>query len=333
MTTHPVPAGTAHGDPATIRLSVLDQSPIGEGQSAADALRTTVTLAQYAEALGYHRYWLAEHHESRSFAGTAPEVLTGLLLQSTARLRVGTGGILLPRYHPDKAAETMTLLRRLHPGRVDVGIARGGGPSADFGDRLQRLYQRLTEPGTGATADAGEPVGNLWLLGAGGSTAPLAGSLGAGYAFGHFFAPRNGPTAVAEYRRHLRAGSSPSTVLAVRAVTAEDPRHAAALAQAMLLWRARKDLGHDGPIPTPTTAARHIWTPEERAQAAMHRPTILHGTPEQLHVHLASLARAHRATEIMINTLAASPEDRMASYELLAARFRTAVPQMIPALT
>lgn len=312
MSTTPVPD-------APIRLSVLDQSPIGEAQTPADALHATLALARHTESLGYHRYWLAEHHNSRSFAGTAPETLSALVLENTTRIRVGTGGILLPRYHPDKAAETMTLLRRLHPGRVDVGIARGGGPSTDFDHKLLRLHQRLGEPGTGITADTGEPENNLWLLGAGGSTAPLAGRLGAGYAFGHFFAPKNGPAAVAAYRSHLPTGRAAATVLAVRAVTAEDPRRAAALAQAMLLWRARKDLGHDGPLPSLDTLARHTWTPDERAQAAMHRPMVLHGSPDQLHQRLTALAHAHQATEIMINTLTASPEGRAASYELLAA--------------
>ncbi|WP_338701424.1 MsnO8 family LLM class oxidoreductase [Streptomyces sp. Q6] len=304
-----------------LRLSVLDQSPIGEGRTPDDALHTTLELARLADSLGYHRYWLAEHHNSRSFAGTSPEVLAGPVLQHTSRVRVGTGGILLPRYHPDTVAEKMNLLRRLSPGRVDVGIARGGGPADDFDQKLLRLRQHLMDEGPAdppVPSTPAEPENGLWLLGAGGSTAPLAGRLGAGYAFGHFFSPRNGPASLAAYRRHLPDGRQPSPLLAVRVIAAEDPEKAAALAQAMLLWRARKDLGHDGPVPGLHTLAQHTWTSEERTQAALHRSAVLHGTPDQLHHRLTALAHAHQVSEIMINTVTAAPEHRMTSYKLLA---------------
>jgi luciferase family oxidoreductase group 1 len=302
-----------------IRLSVLDQSPIGEGRTSTDALRHTLELARLTEALGYHRYWLAEHHHSLSFAGTSPETLTALVLENTARLRVGTGGILLPRYQPAKVAEVMGLLRQVHPGRVDVGIGRGGGPGDDFDDKLHRLHRTLTDNTQEADTAHDEPANGLWLLGAGGSTAPLAGTLAAGYAFGHFFAPKNGPAALTAYRQHIPTGRHPATLLAIRAVTAQDPARAAALAHAMLLWRARKDLGQDGPIPNLSTLAKHTWSPEERIQAALHAQTIIHGSPHQVHERLTALARAHNTTEVMVNTLTAEPEDRIASYQLLAA--------------
>ncbi|WP_326826464.1 MsnO8 family LLM class oxidoreductase [Streptosporangium sp. NBC_01756] len=303
-----------------LRLSVLDQSPLGEDMTPADALRHTLALARHTDALGYHRFWHAEHHGSASFAGSAPEIMTALVLENTTRLRVGTGGILLPRYHPEKVAETMGTLLRLHPGRVDVGIGRGGGPAPDFDQKVATLHQRLLDIGHDDRA-VGEPAGRLWLLGAGGSTAPLAGHLGAGYAFGHFFAPKKGPAALSDYRQHLRPGHPGGTLLTVRAVTAEDPERAAALAQAMLLWRARKDLGHDAPIPALTTLARHDWSTAEHTQAALHASSLIHGTPQQVRERLIHLARAHGVTEVMVNTLTADPDDRLASYELLAAQF------------
>ncbi|MBY8852140.1 MsnO8 family LLM class oxidoreductase, partial [Saccharothrix sp. MB29] len=117
-------------------LSVLDQSPVPEGGTRADALRATVGLAAAVEPLGYHRFWVAEHHGSAAFAGTAPEITAGGVLAATSSMRVGSGGVLLPRYQPAKVAEVFTVLSALYPGRVDLGVGRAGGPAGDFPQKL-----------------------------------------------------------------------------------------------------------------------------------------------------------------------------------------------------
>jgi alkanesulfonate monooxygenase SsuD/methylene tetrahydromethanopterin reductase-like flavin-dependent oxidoreductase (luciferase family) len=161
----------------------------------------------------------------------------------------------------------------------------------------------------------------VWVLGAGGSTAPLAGKLGAGYAHGHFFVPRGGEAATAAYRD--AAGEhdyGAHTMLAVRAITAETAERAQQLAEAMSLWRARKDLGYDGPIPSVESTARHDWTEQERTRAKARAQAIIAGTPDHVHETIKGLAEGHGAEEVMVNTLTSDPEDRLTSYRLLAER-------------
>ncbi|MBO1902460.1 MsnO8 family LLM class oxidoreductase [Leucobacter weissii] len=300
-----------------MRLSILDQVPLTEHtRMPAEAVQSGLRLAEEAEALGFHRIWYAEHHRSRSFASTAPEMMTALALERTDHIRVGTGGILLPLYRANKAAEVMGLLGHVHGDRVDTGVGRAALDDPTYGEKIATLVDelgQLHEP-----VDA-EPAGRVWVLGAGGSTAPLAGSLGAGYAHGHFFVPRGGEAATAAYREAATVHEHGApTVLAVRAVTAEDPERAQALADAMLLWRARKDLGHDGPIPSAETTAAHEWNEQERTRAKARSKAIIAGTPDQVASELEALADAHGADEVMVNTLTSDPDDRLASYRLLA---------------
>lgn len=303
-----------------MRLSILDQVPLTEhAPTQAEAVAGGLRLAQDAEALGFHRIWYAEHHRSRSFAGPAPEMMAALALERTSRIRVGTGGILLPLYPASKVVEVMSLLGQVHGDRVDTGVGRAALDDPAYGEKIAALVRELG--GLHAPVE-GEPPGRVWVLGAGGSTAPLAGGLGSGYVHGHFFAPRGGEATTAAYRSAAAEhGHGARTMLAVRAVAAEDPERARALAEAMLLWRARKDLGHDGPIPSAETAARWEWSEQERTRANARAKAIIAGTPDRVAGELAALAEAHGADEVMVNTLAGDPEDRLASYRLLADRF------------
>src|SRR6202011_2970551 len=123
---------------ATLRISVLDQSPIAQGSSGSDALRNTLDLAQATDALGYHRYWVAEHHGGPMLAGPSPEVMIGPVAAATSRIRVGSGGVMLPHYSPLKVAENFSMLSALFPGRIDLGIGRAPGTSAQVAFALQR---------------------------------------------------------------------------------------------------------------------------------------------------------------------------------------------------
>ena len=303
-----------------MRLSILDQVPFTEHTpTSAEAVTSGLCLAQHAEALGYHRIWYAEHHHSASFASPAPETMTALALERTEKIRVGTGGILLPLYPVQKVAEVMRLLGQAHGDRVDTGVGRAGLDDPDYEKKIATLTRELT--GLHERA-AGEPDGRVWVLGAGGSAAPLAGSLGAGYAHGHFFVPRGGEQATAAYRQGAAEnGHEPQTVLAVRVVTAETPERAQELADAMLLWRARKDLGFDRPIPSVETATGHAWSDAERTRAKARSLAIIAGTPDRVHQELTERAAAHGASEIMINTLISDPDERLNSYRLLAKQF------------
>jgi alkanesulfonate monooxygenase SsuD/methylene tetrahydromethanopterin reductase-like flavin-dependent oxidoreductase (luciferase family) len=303
-----------------VRISILDQVPLTEHiPTPAAAVASGLRLVQDAEALGYHRVWFAEHHRSRSFASPAPEMMAALALERTERIRVGTGGILLPLYQASKVVEMMGALGWAHGDRVDTGVGRAALDDSTYGDKITALVHEL---GSAHEPTPGEPLGRVWVLGAGGSAAPLAGRLGAGYAHGHFFAPRGGEAATTAYRDAAAdQGHNSHTVLAVRVITAQTEQRAQALADAMLLWRSRKDLGHDGLVPSAETTARHEWSNEERARANARAKAIIAGTPDRVHAELIALAETHGAEEVMVNTLTSDPGDRLAAYRLLAERF------------
>lgn len=300
-----------------MRLSILDQVPLTEhAPTRAAALSSGLTLAQDADALGYHRIWFAEHHNSQSFASAAPEMMTALALERTTRIRVGTGAILLPYYSAQKVTETMGLLSAVHPDRVDTGVGRAALSDPNYAAKIAALVHELD---AGHAASTSEPVGRVWVLGAGGSSAPLSGTLGAGYVHGHFLRPTGGEAATSAYREAARSsGHTPHTVLAVRFVTAKTEEQAQSLAEALLLWRVRKDFGHDGPIPSTDTAARYQWSMPERARAKERSQALIVGTPTKVRAELLALADAHGADELMLNTLTSDPEDRLNAYGLMA---------------
>ncbi|CCB78497.1 MULTISPECIES: MsnO8 family LLM class oxidoreductase [Streptomycetaceae] len=319
-----------------LRLSVLDQTPVAEEGTAAGAVGASVELAQALDVLGFTRLWVAEHHHSPGFAGSAPEILAAVLLGRTRHLRIGTGGVLLPRYDPVKVAEVFKVLAAVYPGRIDLGLGRAGGPAQRFPEQVAQVLAYLGGAG-GDAHEAVMPSGvvppQVWLLGAGTRSAQLAGALGTSFAFAHFLAPAPGGAAFAAYRQALAAGpvadGGGQGVLAVRAVTADTAAKATQLADAMLLWRARKDLGEDRPLPSAATVRAHRWSSRERERAAVHRPSVLHGTPEQVHAAISELAAAHGVREVVVNTLTHDPADRLRSYQLLAEAFALRPPATV----
>lgn len=331
----------------SLRLSILDQSPVGEGRTGADALRSSVELAEQADGLGFTRYWVAEHHGSPGFAGAAPEVLAAVLLSRTQRMRIGTGGVLLPLYPAEKVAEVFGTLASVYPGRVDMGIGRAGGPAYAFPQQLEELRRLLGMAGAGAAGPGAAGHGTvtalppaaprLWLLGAGTGSAELAGKLGVDFAFAHFLNPAPGIAALESYRRKLparpvQADADATGMLAVRVATAETRERAEELAQSVLLWRSRKDLGQDLPFPSPGTALRHRWTAPEAERARVRRRSLVVGAPEEVRRTLTRLAEMHGVDEIMVNSLAHDPADQLRSYRLLAEVFGTvpAAPDGVP---
>lgn len=296
----------------SIQLSVLDQSPVALGGTRDDALRASVELARQADALGVTRYWVAEHHESPAFAGTSPEVLLGILLAQTDRMRVGSGGVLLPRHDPDKVAEDFRVLSALFPGRVDLGVGRAGGPAGDFADRVACLLGDLVRPGH-------EALPQVWLLGSGSRSAAVAAEWGTAFCFAHFLNPVGGMDALTSYRGTV--GSTGQVSLAVRVFAADTAAKAERLASAYLLWRSRKDLGDDQPLPDWDTVRRHRWTSAELARADERREAIVFGEVEQVREELCGLARHYGVDELVVNTLTHDPADRLRCYQLLAEAF------------
>ncbi|MFF3660402.1 MsnO8 family LLM class oxidoreductase [Streptomyces olivochromogenes] len=302
----------------TLRLSILDQSPIPAGGAPAEALIATLQLARSAERFGYHRFWVAEHHGAAGFAGTAPEIMVASLLENTRRLRIGSGGVLLPRYEPRKVAEVFSVLGALHPGRVDLGIGRAGGIARDFPRRFAEVIDLLGKPYPGYTPPT------VWLLGAGSGSARLAGALGTSYAFAHFLSPQLSTAALDAFHGSSTPHAPTQGALAVRVVVAVTEVKAQELTAGFLLWRSRKDLGHNEPFPSPATVRSHRWTAQEDARVGNSSRQLVAGTPHQVKVALIGLARAHQVDEIIVNTLTHDPVDRLRSYELLAEAFQLA---------
>ena len=240
-----------------MRLSVLDQSPISEGSTGAEALRNTIDLAQLADGLGYHRYWVAEHHGGPMLAGPSPEALIGPIAAATERIRVGSGGVMLPHYSPFKVAETFSRARRPVPGdRIDLGIGRAAGTDPMTTRALQRDRSPARCPTTSpssspscsptstarsrpATRSRGSPSSRAlperptpWLLGSSPQSAIWAGELGLPYAFADFINPA-GAEIAALYRRHFAEGrerGASRTVVAVWALAADTDEEAQRLA-------------------------------------------------------------------------------------------------------
>ena len=331
-----------------LRLSVLDQTPVSEGTTVAAALRESVELARLAEELGYHRYWLAEHHGGGLVAGPSPEVLIGPIAAATSRMRIGSGGVMLPHYSPLKVAESFGVLAGLFPGRIDLGIGRAPGTDAmtthalqrdrsqpipdDFPEQLAELLGYLER-----SFPAGHPLARLaeslpgepevpepWLLGSSEQSAIWAGELGLRYAFADFINPRGAPFADV-YRNGFAAGKrleEPRLAVAVRAVVAETEEEAERLA---LSWRMAFDLlrrGRPGPVPPPEKAARYFeMHPEAGDGQAEGKRRRLTGTAAQVRVDIEETAARYGAEEAIVVTITHDPQARRRSYELLAEEF------------
>ena len=330
-----------------LRVSVLDQSPIPAGATAGDALRTTVELAQLADRLGYERYWLAEHHSFSALAGSVPEILMGHVASATNRIRVGSGGIMLPHYSPLKVAETFRMLEVLHPGRIDLGVGRAPGadplttfalqarhrePSADdFPNQLIELVGFLngTIPDSHAFSrirvmpdSGGLPA--LWLLGSGGSSAQFAGQFGLPYAYAHFINPTGGEHLAAEYRKAFRATpgqSEPYVGICVSAICAETDAEAERLAASLRLWRLRLERGDPGQIPTVDEALEYGYTPAEQARVSELATRFVVGSPDNARQQLLELVERLEADELFVVTICHDQTARLRSYELLAEAF------------
>ncbi|MDT7855945.1 LLM class flavin-dependent oxidoreductase [Rubrivirga sp. S365] len=329
-------------------LSVLDLAPIPTGADAGEALRRTVDLARLADRLGYTRLWFAEHHGMPSVASSAPEILIAHTAAATERIRVGSGGVMLPNHAPLLVAERFHTLEALFPGRIDLGIGRAPGTDPahiralrSF-DAEQFPYQlaELTALSEGAFAadhpfasvrvtPGGVALPPIWLLGSSGSSAAFAGARGLGYAFASHFSPTPAAPALNAYRAAFEPSEAfpePHAVLAVAAVCAETEAEARRVSATMELAWARIRTGRFDPLPSPEEALAHDYTPPERAAVEAYRQIAVVGTPDAVRAEIERRAAAAGADEVMVTTNAHGHADRLRSYELLAEAFGLAAP-------
>ena len=328
-------------------LSVLDQSPIQAGGTAATAILETIKLAQLADRLGYHRYWVAEHHSSEGLAGSAPEALVGQIAARTERIRVGSGGVMLSHYSPLKVAETFRLLETFYPGRIDLGIGRAPGSDQRTAQALaygqqargpdiypNQVQDLIAWLGDGLPADhpfsgivASPPVEHrpeLWMLGSSDQSAQLAAHFGVPYSFAHFITDESGPTMMRSYQMKFQPSalfSEPQGSIGVFVLCADTEEEAHRLAASRDLWRVRLDLGETGPVPTPEEALAYEYSDVELQRRDYHRRRNIIGAPEQVKKGLQEVLAKYRVDEAVVVTITHDYAARARSYELLAEVF------------
>jgi luciferase family oxidoreductase group 1 len=322
-----------------VRLSVLDTSPIVAGSTPRQARHNTVDLAVLADALGYHRYWVPEHHGMRGVASCAPAVLVGHLANATRRLRVGAGGVLLPNHAPIVVAEQFGTLEALHPGRIDLGLGRApGGPwpavnavraeaernGKTFRQQLDELRSYFT-PVEDASPQAipvlGGNVPPMWLLGSSTTSAELAGELGLPYAFAHHLNPAGAGAAIRVYRERFRPSgrtATPTTLVSVSVIAAADDEHAEWLAGSTRLKVLSRVRGNRILLPSPEDAATYPYSDSDRADIAARAGGVLVGSQETVAKRLRTVLDDTGADELMVTTPLYYHADRRRSYELMA---------------
>jgi len=329
-----------------MRLSVLDQSPVISGLGARRAIEETLALARRADELGYHRYWLAEHHAIAALADPCPEVLLARLGAETKRIRVGTGGVLLPYYSAFRVAETFRMLEALYPGRVDLGIGRapggsartahavGGGAMPDARDFPQQVWQ-LREHFHGSLPDDHpfkrvrlqpevDTAPQIWLLGSSDYSGALAAELGLPFAFAHFINPHGGETVSRSYRKAFKShnGRQPEVVVCTFAICGESEAEAERLAAPIDLRRLHMALDIDSPVPTYEEAARHKYSEEEKRYVEGQRARAVIGDAAHCRRALTEMAARYEADEVMVLTITGDYASRLRSYERLSEAMR-----------
>jgi luciferase family oxidoreductase group 1 len=333
-------------------LSVLDLSPITTETPGSAALRNSLDLARLADALGYKRYWLAEHHNLASIASSAPEIMIGQIAAATGRIRVGSGGVMLVNHAPLMVAERFKVLEALFPGRIDLGLGRAPGTDpvtsyalrrrqdAREGDEFLERFQELIllerrgfpdghpfRSVYAIPADVALPP--IWLLGSSGYSAELAAAASMGFAFAHHFAEHDAVSAMLAYRAHFKPSTAlgePYAILATAAIAADSDAEAERMAASADLNFVRRAKGEYLPFASPQEAAAYPYTPVDRNRIARHRERQTVGGIDRVKNRLLSLVEATRADELMITTMVYDHAARRRSYELLAEAFELSAP-------
>ncbi|WP_221938579.1 LLM class flavin-dependent oxidoreductase [Mycobacterium sp. KBS0706] len=328
-------------------LSVLDLAPIASGSQPGQAVRNSLDLARLTDRLGFTRYWVAEHHSIPGVASTAPEVLIGHVAQVTERIRVGSGGVMLPNHAPLRVVEAFKMLESLHPGRIDLGLGRAPGS-----DQLTALAMRRSQEAVVANdfpeqyaelrafADGTFPADHafrnvhavpddvplppVWMLGSSEFGARFAARIGCGFAFAHHFSPQYTMPAMHLYRANFQpspAMRAPHSILTVSVYCAEDAAEAERLAAPHQLSWVRLRTNRPGLLPSPEEALSYPYTAEEKRVAENSRRNQIVGTPETVKAEIERLAGETAASEVMITSMIHDHAARLRSYELVAKAF------------
>lgn len=326
-----------------VKISMLDRSPILENETATEALHNTVRLAQKAEELGYHRFWVSEHHDSAAVVGSSPEVLIAYLLANTSRIRIGSGGVMLQHYSPFKVAENFNVLSALAPGRVDLGIGRApgglprstralqqdgthGGRSLDekLVELIHHLHHTLPEehPLYGVTAVplADQPA-DVYLLGTSPSSAALAASLGLPYVFAQFLNGDDGvmDEALHVYRTQFSSvnGSRPQAVVALSVLVADTEEEAKALAADSRVYKLHLESGTTINLGSLEAVEEYGKQAKEKFSVETRQASIIHGTQESVRKQVADIQERYRLEEIIFIVAEKSLANRLRAYERL----------------
>jgi luciferase family oxidoreductase group 1 len=329
-----------------VPLGVLDQSPVVSGRSPAEAIAETVELARLAEELGYQRYWLAEHHAIAALADPSPEILVARVASATSRIRVGTGGVLLPYYSPLKIAEQFRMLEALFPGRIDLGLGRapGGDPRTALALKdgeypgAERMPQQVRDlvgfldgtlpPSHPYAKVRAQPAGDtspeIWVLGSSDYGGALASQLGLRFAFAHFISAHGGDVVARAYRQQYEPSERdprPRSLVCAFVICAKTKAEAERLAASVDLRRLHMAKGIDAPVPTPEEALAYRYSREERAYVDQQRARLVHGDPGEVREKLLALKEQFEADELMAVTITGDAGSRRTSYRLVAEAF------------
>lgn len=330
-----------------LTLSVLDQSPVRQGVTPRHALLETIELARHVEALGYRRYWLAEHHATPALAGSAPEIMIARIAAETRHIRVGSGGVMLSHYSSLKVAEQFRMLETLHPGRIDLGIGRAPGsdqltaaalahgPGAlgieQFPNQIADLigYFEHTIPADHPFSRIrlmpdGETLPEIWILGSSEQSPLFAAYFGRAFSFAHFITDEGGREIMASYKAQFRPSSAlakPQASIGVFVICAETEEQAHYLAASRDLSRLRQRQGTPMPFPPPEDALVYPYTEAEKRLVGHHRRRQIVGTPETVKPQIEALAERYGVDEIVVLTITHDFAARKRSYTLLAEAF------------
>lgn len=331
-----------------LTLSVLDQSTASRGREQSAAIRETLELARHCDALGYHRYWVSEHHATDTIVGTAPEILMAAIAATTQRIRVGSAGVMLPHYSSLKVAEQFRILEAIAPGRIDLGVGRAPGsdrltsyalnPYENAAEEFPRQVIDLQAWVSGVPLQEGHPFRSikahplgptspeLWILGSSDYGAQLAAHFGLPYAFAYFFTDGYGCEQALElYRRNYRPSErypQPQATICVWALAADTEAEARRLAMSREHTRVERERGIRAPLIPPEEAAKINYTAAERAKIESIRRKAFVGTSEQVAAGLTELAGRLGLDELVVVTWTYDPAPRHRSYELLAEAFK-----------
>jgi len=331
-----------------MKLSVLDQSTAAKGREQDAAIRETLALARHCDALGYHRYWLSEHHNNDSIVGTAPEVLMAAIAATTKRIRVGSAGVMLPHYAALKVAEQFRILEAIAPGRIDLGVGRAPGSdpltayalnpnAANAADFFPDQVRDLQAWVTGAPLPEGHPFEkikahplgptspDLWILGSSDYGARVAAFFGLPYAYASFFTEGKGTEEALDlYRKNYQPSArypKPTATICVWALAADTEAEARRQLMTREFWRVGFEKGLRMPLLPPEDAAAYPYTEIERATIEKLRNRAIVGTVDQVATRLNELAQRLKLDEIVIVTWTHDPAVRHRSYDLLAEVF------------